>query len=159
MVFQDRLASGNLAFAPTSRARIDGRISLYRLLEIWEHTLSIDYYPIFSMARAVVAEFTSVEAAIVLGECARTASKLLGMGAVGRHDLAGRIFNRLISERKLLAAFYTSIPASTLLAGLALSESRWPQLDWGDTEELARLRVADPACGTGTLLDEQPTAR
>ena len=152
MVFQDRLASGDVAFEPTNRARINGRISLYRLLEIWEHTLSIDYYPIFSMARAVAAEFTSVEAAIVLGECARTASKLLGMGAVGRHDLAGRIFNRLISERKLLAAFYTSIPASTLLAGLALSDSRWPQLDWGDTDELARLRVADPACGTGTLL-------
>ena len=152
MVFQDRLASGDVAFEPTSRARIDGRISLYRLLEIWEHTLSIDYYPIFSMARAVAAEFTSVESAIVLGECARTASKLLDMGAVGRHDLAGRIFNRLISERKLLAAFYTSIPASTLLAGLALSDSRWPQLDWGDTGELARLRVADPACGTGTLL-------
>ena len=152
MVFQDRLASGDVAFEPNSHAQEDGKYSRDRLLQIWGHTLDIDYYPIFSMARAVAAEFTEVEATAVLTECARTASKLLGMGAVGRHDLAGRIFNRLISERKLLAAFYTSIPASTLLAGLALSESRWPHLDWGDTDELARLRVADPACGTGTLL-------
>ena len=152
MVFQDRLASGNVAFEPISHARQDGKFSRYRLLEIWEHTLSIDYYPIFSMARSVVHELSDVEAEEVLRECAETAARLLGMGAVGRHDLAGGIFNRLISERKLLAAFYTSIPASTLLAGLALSDSRWPQLNWGETDELARLRVADPACGTGTLL-------
>ena len=88
----------------------------------------------------------------MLDECAETAAALLGMGAVGRHDLAGRIFNRLISERKLLAAFYTSIPASTLLAGLALSPSRWPGVEWGDTGALADFRVVDPACGTGTLL-------
>ena len=152
MVFQDRLASGNVAFEPISHARQDGKFSRYRLLDIWEHTLSIDYYPIFSMARSVVHELSDVEAEVVLRECAETAARLLAMGAVGRHDLAGRIFNRLISERKLLAAFYTSIPASTLLAGLALPIRRWPQLDWGDTDELARLRVADPACGTGTLL-------
>ena len=87
-----------------------------------------------------------------MGECATTAATLLGMGAVGRHDLAGRIFNRLIAERKLLAAFYTSIPASTLLAGLALSSSRWSLVDWGSQEDIANLRVVDPACGTGTLL-------
>ena len=152
MVFQERLASGDVTFEPLAHAQVSGRYSRDRLLQIWEHTLDIDYYPIFSMARGVLVELSGVEATAVLGECARTAFKLLGMGAVGRHDLAGRIFNRLISERKLLAAFYTSIPASTLLAGLALSASRWPHLDWGDTDELARLRVADPACGTGTLL-------
>ena len=89
---------------------------------------------------------------VILGECARTAASLLGMGAVGRHDLAGRIFNRLISERKLLAAFYTSIPASTLLAGLALSPERWSHIDWSSPGGVSRLSVVDPACGTGTLL-------
>ena len=80
----------------------DGRFSRLALLQVWEHILSIDYYPIFSMARDVVQELSEVEATDVLGECATTAATLLGMGAVGRHDLAGRIFNRLISERKLL---------------------------------------------------------
>ena len=104
------------------------------------------------MARDVVKELSEVEAAAVLGECARTAAVVLNTGAVGRHDLAGRVFNRLISERKLLAAFYTSIPASSLLAGLALPKDRWRQVDWNDIEALSRLRVVDPACGTGTLL-------
>ena len=152
MVFQERLASNEVAFQPVSAAMRDGRFSRLALLQVWEHILGIDYYPIFSMARDVVRELSEVEATDVLGECATTAAALLGMGAVGRHDLAGRIFNRLISERKLLAAFYTSIPASTLLAGLALSQDRWPHVDWNSREELSRLCVVDPACGTGTLL-------
>ena len=152
MVFQERLASNEVAFQPVSAAMRDGRFSRLALLQIWEHILGIDYYPIFSMARDVVQQLSEVEATDVLGECATTAATLLSMGAVGRHDLAGRIFNRLISERKLLAAFYTSIPASTLLAGLALSQDRWPSVDWNSREELSRLCVVDPACGTGTLL-------
>ena len=111
MVFQERLASNEVAFQSVSAAMRDGRFSRLVLLQVWEHILSIDYYPIFSMARDVVQELSEVEATDVLGECATTAATLLGMGAVGRHDLAGRIFNRLISERKLLAVFYTSIPA------------------------------------------------
>ena len=152
MVFQERLASNEVAFQPVSAAMRDGRFSRLALLQVWEHILGIDYYPIFSMARDVVQELSEIEATDVLGECATTAATLLGMGAVGRHDLAGRIFNRLISERKLLAAFYTSIPASTLLAGLALSQDRWSHVDWNSREELSKLCVVDPACGTGTLL-------
>ena len=104
------------------------------------------------MAKDVVEQLSEIEASEVLDECARTASALLRMGAVGRHDLAGRIFNRLISERKLLAAYFTTVPASTLLAGLALSAARWPDVAWNDAGSLAQLRVVDPACGTGTLL-------
>ena len=152
MIFQERLASAEVAFQPVSAAMLDGRFSKMRLLQLWEQILDIDYYPIFGMARDVVDKLSDVEASEVLSECAKTASALLGMGAVGRHDLAGRIFNRLIAERKLLAAFYTSIPASTLLAGLALSPDRWNGVDWSDAADISKLQVVDPACGTGTLL-------
>ena len=110
MVFQERMAHGDPAFQPVSASMRRERFSRNLLLQTWDYILSIDYYPIFSMARSVVSQLSEVEAAEVLDECAKTASTLLEMGAVGRHDLAGRIFNRLISERKLLAAFYTSIP-------------------------------------------------
>lgn len=152
MVFQERLASDEAAYQSLGAARRNGQFARLLLLQFWERILEVDYYPIFSMARDVVQELSEVEAAGVLGECAATAAELLGMGAVGRHDLAGRVFNRLIAERKLLAAFYTSIPASTLLAGLALAPERWSGRDWGDITEINQLRVVDPACGTGTLL-------
>ncbi len=152
MVFQERLASSNAAIQPSSAARSGEVFSRLRLLTLWDAILDIDYYPIFHMARKVVAELSEVEAGRVLEECAHTASRLLGMGAVGRHDLAGRIFNQLVADRKLLAAFYTSIPSATLLAGLALAPERWPHVDWDDAPHLRRLCVVDPACGTGTLL-------
>ncbi len=152
MVFQERLASGSAVYESISASRVGGAFSRIRLLQAWEHILKIDYYPIFSMALQVVERLSEVEATEVLGECARTASELLSTEAVGRHDLAGRIFNRLVSERKLLAAFYTSVPASTLLAGLVLSPTRWDGMDWGEVGQVGNLRVIDPACGTGTLL-------
>ena len=152
MVFQDRLASNDSYYQPVGAAMRNGRFSRISLLQAWENILNVDYYPIFGMARDVVAELSEMEAPGVLEECAQTASELLGMGAVGRHDVAGRIFNKLVSDRKLLAAYYTSIPASILLAGLALSPNGWTDVDWSDTEALSELRVVDPACGTGTLL-------
>ena len=152
MIFQERLASDQPHIQPVNKARVDGRFARLRLLDQWDAILAIDYYPIFSMARAVVSELSGVQAADILDECAHTATRLLDMGTVGRHDLAGRIFNQLVAERKLLAAFYTSIPAATLLAGLALAPERWPGMDWTDAAHLRHLRVVDPACGTGTLL-------
>ena len=152
MVFQERLASDEAAYQSIGSARRNGQFARFLLLQFWERILEVDYYPIFSMARDVVQELSEVEAADFLDGCATTAAELLGMGAVGRHDLAGRIFNRLIAERKLLAAYYTSIPASTLLAGLALAPDKWAGWDWDSIAEIDQLRVVDPACGTGTLL-------
>ncbi len=152
MIFQYRLADDDLRIQPVSQARVAGRFARRRLLDQWDAILNIDYYPIFNMARSVVSELSGVTAADVLDECDRTADRLLEMGTVGRHDLAGRIFNQLIAERKLLAAFYTSIPAATLLSGLALTPERWPGMDWSDPARLRELQVVDPACGTGTLL-------
>ena len=127
MLFQERLAREQNMFPPLDAARTgEGAFLKSVQLQIWEEILEVDYYPIFIMAKDVVKEFTGIEAPSVLRECARTVESLLGMRAVGRHDLAGMIFNRLITDRKLIAAFYTSIPASTVLAGLALSSDRWP---------------------------------
>ncbi|MFC1893928.1 hypothetical protein ACFLYR_07930 [Chloroflexota bacterium] len=120
MTFQERLASINPDIPPLETTRDHGRISKTRLIGAWDIILDIDYMPIFKMAREVVSQLSDIEASDVLNECAITAETLLSMGTVGRHDLAGRIFNRLVSDRKFLAAFYTSIPAATLLAGLAL---------------------------------------
>ena len=152
MAFQERLASADALYQPVSAARHDGIFSRIRLLQMWEAILSVDYYPIFHMAKQVVAELSDLEADAVLAACAQTAADLLAMRALGRHDLAGRIFNRLIAERKLLAAYYTSIPSSTLLAGLALAPERWPGLAWNQVDALSQFRLVDPACGTGTLL-------
>ena len=152
MVFQERLVSINPDVPPLEATRERGHISKAILIRAWDAILDNDYWPIFQMARDIASKLSDVESSDVLDECARTAERLLAMGIVGRHDLAGRIFNRLVSDRKFLAAFYTSIPAATLLAGLALLPERWPQVNWTKVDELRKFRIIDPACGTGTLL-------
>src|SRR5437870_3219384 len=69
------------------------------------------------------------------------------------HDLTGAVFQRLIADRKFLAAYYTTPPSAALLAGLAIRQGASPAgKPWSDTEALKHMRIADFACGTGTLL-------
>lgn len=152
MMFHERLAEFEPGIRPVSTLRWDGHVSKNRLASAWDAILAIDYFPIFRMARDVVEELPTQLASDFLDRCALTAERLLGLAATRRHDLAGRIFNRLIADRKFLAAFYTKIPTATLLAGLALDPSQWPDMDWRNPESIRGLTVIDPACGTGTLL-------
>ena len=152
MMFHERLAEFEPGIRPVSTLRWDGHVSKNRLASAWDAILAIDYFPIFRMARDVVEELPTQLASDFLDRCALTAERLLGMAATRRHDLAGRIFNRLIADRKFLAAFYTKIPTATLLAGLALDSSQWPDVDWCNPDSIRELTVIDPACGSGTLL-------
>ena len=72
------------------------------------------------------------------------------MGVDNAHDLTGQIFQRLISDRKYLATFYTRPASAALLARLAINQLEG--VDWGDAEAIGKLRVGDFACGTGALL-------
>ena len=60
------------------------------------------------------------------------------------HDLLGQVFHPLITKQKNRGSFYTKTAAATLLAKIAYPER--------PNDELASIRLIDPACGTGTLL-------
>ena len=152
LMFQERLSEFDSRVRSLNIVRLQGRMFQDRTLNAWNEILAIDYYPIFRMAMDVVGVIPILPALDILNSCAQTAERLLALDATARHDLAGRIFNRLIADRKFLAAFYTKIPTATLLAGLALDPSRWPDADWLLEDEDSTFTVVDPACGTGTLL-------
>ena len=152
MMFQERLARASSAYQSLGAVGLDDLVPKRRLLQEWQRILEVDYYPIFRMAADFVNTMTSLDAPDFLRRCADTASDVLRIAAFGQHDIAGKIFNRLVAERKLLAAFYTRIPSSTLLAGLALPADDSLGIDWADADSISNLRVIDPACGTGTLL-------
>ena len=115
---------------------------------IWEN---INYISVFQLGERVLAELPASRATVsafqaLLGE----AQAICTQQAALRHDLMGRIYHWLLHQAKYLGTFYTSVPAATLLLKLALSRP-WPQ-DFGDPAQLAEFKVADLACGTGTLL-------
>ena len=121
-----------------------------RFADAWAAILEVDYKPVFETARvALFALPTTPDASRVIHELAKTieriASSLHGM----RHDLLGRVFHRVLDTARYDGSFYTSTAAATLLAALAIREE---DCDWSDVDAVAKLRICDPACGTGTLL-------
>jgi len=114
---------------------------------------NIDFAPIFRVAREILLAFpSSPETDRALRRLAESAIKISRNRAALRQDLIGRIFHRLLADAKFFGAFYTKIPAATLLLKLAISENNWAAVKWADPDSIGQLRIADLACGTGTLL-------
>lgn len=160
LLFQELLAQ-NLApsaLPPRHRGkripRPDPDGSPNTLVKQWDAILEINWWPIFYIARESLSKTPSLNAKRALRELQRVSSTIAERGVIRRHDIAGRIFHRLLNTRKFLATNYTTIPAAVLLAGLALDREHphWKTIDWGELSALSQLRVTDPACGSGTLL-------
>ena len=107
MVFHERLA-GLHGIKPlsqlcsTSMANPKGNI-----LVAWTQILKVNYWPIFAIARDIVEQLPAEEASRLISILRTTVEKVAATGANQAHDLTGRIFQRLIADRKYLATFYT----------------------------------------------------
>ncbi len=130
------------------------------VLTAWTEILEINYWPIFAIARDIVRKLQTWDAVRILRMLRETAHSVNATGVNNAHDLTGRVFQRLIADRKYLATFYT-LPASAALLA-RLSVAKMDRVDWSDAEAIGKLRVGDFACGTGALLSavyEQIAAR
>ena len=116
----------------------------------WNLILALDYKPIFETGRAALRSCPQDPAfARAIEDTAAAALAVSRDIASFRHDLLGRIFHTVLDSARYDGSFYTTTPAATLLAALAITEE---MCDWQDPAAIARLRITDPACGTGTLL-------
>ncbi len=120
------------------------------LRSAWDAILKRDYAPVFEPPLAVLDVIPdrrwAGHALRILAECAnRVADSLSALG----YDHAGPLYHRILPDATAYGAFYTNNLSALMLARLALG----PDFrDWSDAEEVSRLRIMDPACGTGTLL-------
>ena len=121
-----------------------------KLNAAWDDVLQINYWAIFAIARDIVNQLPAHDAAQIIDRLRDTAQRISSGGAIFAHDLTGRIFQRLIADRKYLATFYTLPASSTLLARIAVANLK--DVDWADATAIGNLRVGDFACGTGALL-------
>ena len=129
--------------------RVGGALPKSPVLREWERILDINYWPIFHVAREVLTPIPDGTASRLLARLADVSGALDAHGVTRSHDLYGRTFQRLISDRKFLATFYTLPESAALLAELAAGLI---DVDWADPEALTGLRACDFACGTGTLI-------
>ncbi len=120
------------------------------LLASWSTILDLDYKPVFEPALAALNALPATKgirtALRGLSECAdNLADSLNDLG----YDHAGPLYHRILGSAKSDGAFYTNNISALLLARLALDDAF---VDWTDPEAVKRIRIIDPACGTGTLL-------
>ena len=151
MVFHERIAGIHEKIKPLSMVCGDAAPNPQgEVLAAWTDILDVNYWAIFAIAKDILEQLPSADAANILRRLRDTAQSVNATGVDNAHDLTGRIFQRLIADRKYLATFYTLPASAALLARLAVA--KMDGVDWSDAEAIGRLKVADFACGTGALL-------
>ena len=119
----------------------------------WRAILEINYAPIFADAYRIVDEAFQYEpedvpdmSTRVLKQLWQTAYKICKSHLPQIHELAGEIFQRLIVDRKYVKSNYTMPESASLLSALVC-----PDIQCDKLPDLPK--VADFACGTGSLLN------
>ena len=152
-IFQEQLSSVEGNVSPI-RAKLAERDFIEATAKHWQMIIDeINYVPIFKVARDILLSLpASKQTDNAVRNLAHRSLEIVSRKAALRHDLMGQIYHLLLHEAKYLGTYYTSVPAATMLLKLALDIDRWPETEWSEDETLRELRIADLACGTGTLL-------
>ena len=148
--FHDTIAA-SFDLPSVSTIRHDDRKSCLDALRIAWRTImrEINYWPIFHVADLLLERFNYFWGERLIKILADGTTELTAMGVTTRHDMVGKMFQRLIVDRKFLATFYTRPTSAAMISELALARM---DHDWQDLDRYDQLRVADLSCGTGTLL-------
>ena len=149
LAFQDRLAAAN-EDVPTVKEALEHGI--LGLRDAWREICeNIDYVPVFQLATDILHVLGDGPDEVRMPVISPLVKAMEDTRRLEGHDLSGRLFHTLLTDAKFTGAYYTSVPAATLLTRLVFED--WPShVDWADHEFPASLNVADLACGTGTLL-------
>ncbi len=159
----NRMAAAILINAFVFHRAIEGRVGIPQISscadefgfhqslvrKAWRSVLEVNYWPIFSIALDILEAIPARISSYMLDTADAVANGLVKVGATTFHDLAARMFQALIADRKFLATFYTLPESACLLAELAISQLN---IDWSNEQAVKSLKVGDFACGTGTLL-------
>jgi len=152
-VFHESLAGKLPNISSIDELRGKDKFNKASLLKEWDKILLVNYWPIFHIAQLILQHVPVGESKHLIERLAETADRLLEHQLMRSHDLTGAVFQRMIVDRKFLAAYYTTPASAALLIGLALSTEKTPgNTAWARADNVKALRIADFACGTGTLL-------
>ena len=122
------------------------RIQYAQVIAGWDIILKVNYRPIFHVAKRLIEAIATDDELVdrVLATLCDTAKELVDQRLTHVHELAGTVFQRLIVDRKYVKANYTRLESVALLSALVLPKTQ---------EDVSELKVADFACGTGSLLN------
>ena len=126
-------------------------IVLDELRDEWAKILEVNYRAIFNAAlNALHPRIPDEIGSQVLTELSVLAGRITSLRLGNRVDFAGELFPKLLSDRGETAAHYTLPETAELLSQMAVS--RLALKDAKSPQEVAAVKIADFACGTGSLL-------
>ena len=152
LLFHERIAAAYTHKRIPTISETGGRFAENRkskALAAWKKILAINYWPIFDAGSEIIRILPARQASEVLRILTAAAERIHEQGLLYENDLTGHVFQKLIVDRKYLAAFYTLPTSAALLARLAVSKMK---VDWRKDDKIRELKIADFACGTGALL-------
>ena len=125
------------------------------LRDAWTSVLRYDYEPVFRPALNVLEALAAADALGGVNQAVRAvaawakenAEIYVSMGM----EYAGELFSRVLGNQASDGAFFTRQPAARLLAELALDATE--ETEWTERRTWKQLKMADLACGSGTLLN------
>lgn len=118
----------------------------------WASILDKDYKPVFEPALAVIQALSRNDSDNVnraVHHMADVANRIADSLSELGYDHSGPLYHHILGTAKSDSANYTDNRSAVMLARLAFTDDF---TDWGDVGSVKRLRIMDPACGTGTLL-------
>ena len=122
------------------------------LHEAWTSIMRKDYVQVFNGAAKMIHELRgNKNASQALRQLMTCAENNLKTIVEYGFDHVGMLFNKLVSQTEASSdgAFFTEPAIAQLMMGLLFDENF---CDWKDRDAVRNLRVADPTCGSGTLL-------
>ena len=144
-VFQSSLAGKAEMESVHSLRQLLPTVNYADVIADWHTILKVNYRPIFEDARDLVEALADDDRLVthILTLLCEAARDLVDTGIAQIHELAGIVFQKLITARKYVKANYTLPESAVLLSALVM-----PELPEGKLP-----KVADFACGTGALLN------
>ena len=144
-VFQSSLAGKAEMKSVRSLHQLLPTIDYVDVIADWKTILKINYRPIFEDARDLVEALATDDRLVkhILKLLCEAAKDLVDTDIAQIHELAGIVFQKLITDRKYVKANYTLPESAVLLSTLVMPELPKDKLP----------KVADFACGTGALLN------
>ena len=151
-LFQYAVAVHHAEIRTPTRMVADNDLTPSGVCDEWDAILAINYWPIFSISKSLVESIDDTAiAGAVLRNLQKSTERSVATYQGAAQGAVSQVFGKLISDRKFLAAFYTTPAAAAYLSELVVSRLG-RRINWADSGQVTELRVADFACGTGALL-------
>lgn len=124
-------------------------------VKAWREILNENWRSVFEPATSAMTRAAAVNASATSQalRCLLEAVQRIKARRLAHINVGAELFPKLSDDRKTAAAYYTQPPAAEFLAAMTVTPESLPSsASWTESTLWEHAKLADLACGTGTLL-------